>query len=103
MDFTIVDRPEARRFEIHEGQQRVGCVEYHLYGGEIAFLHTEIDAGYERRGLGGALARHVLDDARARNRWVLPYCPFIQGWISTHPDYLDLVAQDQRARFELER
>lgn len=101
MDLTIVDHPEARRFEIHDGQERAGFVEYHLYGSEIAFLHTEIDSRYERRGLGSALARHVLDDARARNRSVLPYCPFIQGWISNHPGYLDLVSEEQRARFEL--
>jgi hypothetical protein len=32
---------------------------------------------------------------------VLPYCPFIRGWIARHPDYVDLVPAKRRAAFQL--
>jgi hypothetical protein len=32
---------------------------------------------------------------------VLPFCPFIRGYIQRHPAYLDLVPDDRRAEFEL--
>ncbi|GAA3480437.1 hypothetical protein GCM10018966_049670 [Streptomyces yanii] len=54
-----------------------------------------------RRGLGGLLARGALDDARTRGLRVLPYCPFIRGWIGKHPEYADLVPEASRARFGL--
>lgn len=101
MDQQVVDNTEARRFEIYDGDELAGFVDYHLYGSEIAFLHTEIAARFQGRGLGGMLTGHVLDDARQRGRAVLPYCPFIQRWITKHLDYLDLVPQAQRARFHL--
>ncbi|MFD5436489.1 GNAT family N-acetyltransferase [Kitasatospora sp. NPDC127067] len=47
------------------------------------------------------LARGALDDARARGLHVLPYCPFIRGWIRKHPEYADLVPEASRARLGL--
>jgi hypothetical protein len=32
---------------------------------------------------------------------VLPFCPFIRGYIQRHPAYLDLVPGDRRAEFQL--
>jgi hypothetical protein len=32
---------------------------------------------------------------------VLPFCPFERGYIVAHPEYLDLVAEDMRATFDL--
>jgi hypothetical protein len=32
---------------------------------------------------------------------VLPYCPFVRGYIERHPDYLDLVPADRRSGFGL--
>ncbi|MCI2417289.1 N-acetyltransferase [Saccharopolyspora sp. K220] len=97
----IADNPDASRFEIHADGELAGFTEYKLHPKSIAFMHTEIDSRFEGRGLGSALARAALDAARQRGLAVLPYCPFIRGWISKHPDYLDLVPADKRANFEL--
>ncbi len=32
---------------------------------------------------------------------MLPYCPFIRGYIQRHPGYLDLVPADRRDEFRL--
>jgi hypothetical protein len=34
---------------------------------------------------------------------VLPYCPFVQGFIDRHREYLDLVPAERRAHFALDR
>lgn len=101
MDQRVVDNPAAHRFEIYEGDELAGFVEYHLFGNEIAFLHTEIAQRFEGRGLAGQLTRYALDDARQRGRLVLPYCPYTRAWIRKHPEYVDLVPESHRARFEL--
>ncbi|HEY3501845.1 MAG TPA: GNAT family N-acetyltransferase [Actinocatenispora sp.] len=101
MATTVVDDPAATRYEISVDGAPAGFVEYHRFADEIAFLHTEIDPAYEGRGLGSLLARHALDAAREAHQAVLPYCPFIRGWMTRHPDYLDLVPDGQRARFGL--
>ena len=60
-----------------------------------------MDDAYEGQGVGSELAAGALDDARARGLRVLPYCPFIRGYIERHQEYLDLVPEGERARFGL--
>jgi predicted GNAT family acetyltransferase len=89
----IVDRPERRRYEISVDGRPAGHVRYRRRDEEITFIHTEIDEAFGGRGLGSRLAAHVLDEARARGLRVVPLCPFIAGYIRSHPEYADLVAR----------
>jgi uncharacterized protein len=99
---SIVDNPESGRFEILVDGEVAGFAEYTRKGTTVSFTHTVIDSHFEGRGLGSRLARAALDATRAEGGSVLPFCPFIRGYILRHPDYLDLVPPDQRARFQLE-
>jgi len=58
----------------------------------IVFTHTIVPDELGGRGLGGALAKHVLDDARARHLRVKPQCAFIASYMQKHPEYGDLIA-----------
>ena len=91
-DIKVTDAPERSRFEITVDGALSGFAFYRLRPGRITFVHTEIDDAYAGQGLGGKLARVVLDAARARGLAVRPDCPFIKSWIAKHPDYADLVA-----------
>lgn len=97
----VTDNPPQSRFEIHEGEDLAGFAQYHAYKDEMAFLHTEIGQRFGGRGLAGRLINGALDSARERGLKVLPYCPFVRGWITRHPDYVELVPQQDRARFGL--
>ena len=99
----VADAPGKHRFEVFVGEELGGFAEYKLTGKKIAFTHTEIDPRFEGHGLGGRLARSALDSARERGLEVLPFCPFIRGWIAKHPDYIELGPDRDRARFELTR
>jgi predicted GNAT family acetyltransferase len=89
-DLTVIDVPAAHRYEARAGDRLAGVAAYLRGDSVIAFVHTEVQEGYEGRGVGSALARAALDDARARRLGVLAICPFIDGWISKHPEYEDL-------------
>lgn len=97
----VKDNPAANRFEIRVDGELAGFAEYKLKPGQISFTHTEIDDDFSGRGLAGKLVRAALDEVRARELAVLPFCPFVRGWIAKHPDYLDLVPAERRAGFEL--
>ena len=73
---------------------------YERRGNEIVLLHTEVPEVLEGRGVGSALARSALEDARARALTVVPVCPFVSAYIRKHPGYLALVAPHHRARLE---
>jgi uncharacterized protein len=101
MHATVVDVPERRRYEALDvdGDDHVaGFAEYLRTDGMITFTHTEVSPGYEGQGVGSALVRAALDDARARGLSVLPVCPYFRGWIQLHPEYADLVHDKRTAR-----
>jgi predicted GNAT family acetyltransferase len=97
-DVKVVDQADSTRYEGFVGDTLAGFVEYEDHAGQRALLHTQVLDAFEGKGVGGALARAVLDDLRAREIKVRPYCPFISGWIRRHPEYLDIVADGYRNR-----
>jgi predicted GNAT family acetyltransferase len=97
----VADAPEAERYEIRSGDEIAGFVTYRLRPGLIAFVHTEIEDRFEGQGLGGRLVSFALDDARARDLDVLPFCPFVNAYIQRHREYADLVPAQYREQFGL--
>ena len=97
MAVEVTDLPEARRYEARvDGELKAaGFAEYIRTAELVAFVHTEVAPEYEGKGVGSALARAALDDARASGLRVLATCPFIAGWIARHPEYQDLLYQSR--------
>jgi uncharacterized protein len=101
MDLQVGDQPGQHRIEIRADGELAGFVQYQLHASEIALTHTEIEDRFRRLGLGGRLVQAALDEARARDLAVLPYCPFVKNWISGHREYAGLVPADRRRQFGL--
>ncbi len=91
----IVDRPEARRYEALVDDRLAGFAEYRELPGRIVFIHTEVAAEFEGRGVASRLAAGALDDVRARGLGVTAKCPFIAAYIRRHPEYADLLREAQ--------
>ena len=100
-DIRVIDVPERSRFEVRVDGDVAGYSEYRLRPGLIAFVHTLIDPRFDGQGLGSKLAREALSEVRSKGLSVLPFCPFVRGYIARHPEYLDLVSEDMRAQFDL--
>ena len=88
----VTDVPERHRYEARvAGVAEVAAAYYRLRDGAIVFTHTEVPPALEGKGVGTAIARYALDDARHRGLAVVPFCPFIAAFIRRHPEYEDLV------------
>ena len=101
VEVTVADNLDTGRFEAHADGQFAGAAYYRMEGEAIAFTHTEVEDAFEGQGIGSRLAAGALDAARERRLDVLPYCPFIRGYIERHPEYRDLVSERDRSRFGL--
>ncbi|WP_181787308.1 GNAT family N-acetyltransferase [Streptomyces phytophilus] len=97
MSVEVSDVPEARRYEARVGGESkvAGVADYIRTAELVAFVHTEVLPEYEGRGVGAALVRTALDEARAAKLRVLAICPFFAGWIARHPEYKDLLYQSR--------
>ena len=91
MNVDLHDHLTEFRYEARVGTELAGTASYELTDSMITFTHTVVGEGFEGQGVGGALARFALDDARARGLRVRLVCPFLRSWIKRHPEYADLV------------
>jgi predicted GNAT family acetyltransferase len=98
---SVRDNADAERTEIYVDDELAGFVQYKRKDGLIALIHTEIDPAFGGRGLGGKLAAAVLDQAAEDGIQVFPFCPFINGYIQKHEQYVALVPEAMRAKFDL--
>jgi uncharacterized protein len=98
----VHDQPFEGRYEIRLDRRTAGFTAYKSKPNLIAFLHTEIDPSLEGRGLGSRLVSSALEDAREHGLEVLPFCPFVNDFISRHrDDYVGLVPERYRQGFGL--
>ena len=101
MTTVVQDNPAASRFEITIDDELAGYVDYREHEGEYALPHTRVLPAYEGRGVGSELVVGALEHIRDAGGTVLPYCPFVPKVIRDHPEFTDLVPEDQRATFGL--
>jgi predicted GNAT family acetyltransferase len=97
----VRDNTADRRFEVWVDGELAGFTTYVVRSGVISFLHTELDPRFRGRGLGQELAADALGSARQRGLKVLPFCPYVRGFIEQNQGFLDLVPEQDRARFNL--
>jgi uncharacterized protein len=97
----VADAPDRERYELSVEGEVVGFTSYRARPGLIAFFHTEVDERVQGRGLGDRLIRFALEDARARELEVLPFCPFVKAFIERHREFAALVPAAYREQFDL--
>lgn len=101
MDVEVTDHREESRFEARIDGELAGFATYTRERGVLTVHHTQVGDDFQGMGVAGDLAQWALDGARGQNLAVVPECPFVAGYIKKHPEYVDLVPEEQRARFGL--
>lgn len=90
----IIDHTDRHRYELSVDGRLAGRLDYRLKDGNlIDLVHTEIEPGFEGRGLASKIAQFAFDDARSHGRKVIATCEYIAGYAAKHPEYRDLLAQ----------
>jgi predicted GNAT family acetyltransferase len=90
-EITVIDQPDAGRYEAHLNGELAAFVTYRRSPGRIVFIHTETLDGFTGRGVASHLVRTVLDEARRQGLQVVPRCPYVARFIAEHAEYQDLV------------
>ncbi|WP_311244158.1 GNAT family N-acetyltransferase [Microbacterium sp. WCS2018Hpa-23] len=83
-DITVTRNDDESRYEIRTDGALAGYAEYQLRPGAIRFIHTELDPAFQGQGLASILAERALTDAAASGDAIVPLCPYIAKYLTTH-------------------
>lgn len=92
-EYKVIHNEKLQRFEIHDGNS-VGFLEYKYYKKDIAFVHTEVPEDMQGRGVASILADYAFKFAKAKNKLVMIYCPFVSVYLKRHPELKDQVDKE---------
>jgi hypothetical protein len=87
---NIVHNKAQQRFEAFTDGD-LAVLEYRWEDGSMALTHTFVPPAARGKGLAAALAKHALDYVRAHKLIATVYCPYVLKYLTTHPEYLDIV------------
>lgn len=96
-DIAVVHNEAAQQFETHVGGQ-TALLTYRRFPDRLVLTHTEVPPALEDHGIAGKLVIAALDFARAAHLRVMPLCPYVSDFITKHPEYLDLLEEQDRAQ-----
>jgi predicted GNAT family acetyltransferase len=85
-DVTMLRNDSRHRYELHVGAELACILVFKDYPGHVDLIHTEVQAGFEGRGLGYVLDRYALDDIVASGKRIIPHCPHTARFIRKHPE-----------------
>jgi uncharacterized protein len=89
---TITDNPAGRRYEARIGEELAGWVDYGRVKNRLVAIHTEVRPEFGGRGIGSALVRFVIADARASGFTITPRCPLFMTHFERHPADRDVLS-----------
>ena len=97
VDLTVVDVPERERFEAREADGAVvGVLTYQVTGPIIVLTHTDVGERPDGRDIEDALLRAAMEDARVKDRTVVPMSPAVTAWLDSHREFEKLVARSTK-------
>ncbi len=83
-EYQVERNEEQRRYDLFADGQLAGFAQYRETGERTAFTHTEVFEEYRGGGAAVALAAASLADAAARERVIVPLCPFMARYLRRH-------------------
>jgi len=80
------------QFEIEMPDGEFSILQYRWLKGSIVLMHTIVPVSARGKGVGAFLVDYVLNHIRQQGLKMIVYCPYVAKYLTSHPEYNDLVA-----------
>ena len=87
---SLIDNKDQKRYELWV-EKEFARLEYIKARDRIFLTHTEVPTTLEGRGIGSNIVAMALADVERQNLTLVPMCPFVAGYIKSHPEWKKLV------------
>src|ERR1039458_1611375 len=92
-DIIVKHVPEQHRFEVNLGDG-IAFIEYTWHKKDMVIMHTYVPDTHRGQGIAGKMIKQVLDYVRHNHIPLIVYCPAVNKYIDSHPEYQDLLDKD---------
>lgn len=80
-------------FFIEDNGKQIASMRYVFAGPEKFIIeHTEVNPGYEGKGIGKLLVKAAVDFAREKGLKIIPLCPYANAVFKRTPEYSDVLS-----------
>lgn len=93
MSTSVSRQAGPDRFEITSDDQVAGFTQFVDNGDRRIFFHTEIGEEFGGQGLAGIVVEEAVNATRTDGQTIVPVCPYVKKWLTTHPEHDDITAQ----------
>ena len=84
---TITNNKKNFAFESVTPDGDVAFVQYRWLKGAMLIMQTYVPQPYRNAGIGSALMKYVMENAREQGLKIKPYCPYSRKWLANHTEY----------------
>ena len=90
-ELSVIDVPEASRFELFLNDDRVGLADYTVDADVVTVPHVETNPAHQGQGFAAVLMSGVLDSIRSSGQTIRPVCPYAFAYMRRRPETQDLL------------
>ena len=89
-ELQVKNNTEHHRFEVDLGDD-LAYIEYAHFKKYLVIMHTFVPLSHRGQGIASRMIKQVLEYIKANNIPIIVYCPAVNKYIDSHPEYRDLV------------
>lgn len=90
INIPLIKNETKKRFEI-EVDGHFAFINYGGMGTQIALVHTETEPELAGTGAASAVVEKTLNWIEENDKTLLPFCPYVFGYIQKHPEWKRIV------------
>ncbi|MGO3182293.1 MAG: GNAT family N-acetyltransferase [Aequorivita sp.] len=94
---NVIDNKEKNRFETRV-DGHLAFIEYTVQPGVLSLNHTEVDKALAGQGIAGEMTEKTLLEIELRGLKVIPACSYTEKYISKHPEWKSIVADNKNEK-----
>jgi predicted GNAT family acetyltransferase len=87
----VVNDRERHRFRVRLPEGEGELIYAAIAPRTLELVHTEVASSLRGRGVGDALVETALAYAREHGLKIVATCPYVQRWLTKHPEQNDIV------------
>ena len=88
---SVVFEEDLRRSAAYNEEKLIGKCEFRGSGDQWTIFHTGVRPEYKGQGIAERLVKKIIEEARSKNKKIIPLCPYAKKMMMGNDEYQDVL------------